>query len=315
MLPKTLLFALLALLPSPVISVFPSRSPKRGLCHVPSEDHPPDDKIWTASANALTWYYNYLATPSPAYAQNPNLHFIPMLWGQPSNSRTTSTPFLDQITSQLSAGQNITYVLGFNEPDGPHSTGGSNLSPLSASQIWQRELEPLRKLGIKLGAPAVTGSPRGFTWLKDFFAACDGKCNPDFMPIHWYGNFEGLASFIGQMMAEYPELKIWVTEWGFPWQDLKTTQGFFATAVDWLDRIENITHYAYFGAFRSDVSNVGPNSAMLTAKGQLTDIGSWYMGGNLTHAVPTAGAPSSQRYATFAGWALLVLAVGIWGVL
>ena len=37
----------------------------------------------------------------------------------------------------------------------------------------------------------------------------------------------------------------------------------------------NVTHYSYFGAFRSDVSNIGANSAMLTQNGKLTDIGSW----------------------------------------
>lgn len=49
-----------------------------------------------------------------------------------------------------------------------------------------------------------------------------------------------------------------------------------------------VTHYAYFGAFRSDVSNVGKNAAMLTEKGQLTDIGSWYMGGVATNNIPQA---------------------------
>ncbi|KAL5400925.1 hypothetical protein PMIN03_011961 [Paraphaeosphaeria minitans] len=48
----------------------------------------------------------------------------------------------------------------------------------------------------------------------------------------------------------------------------------------------NITRYAYFGAFRSDTSNVGANSAMLTEKGELTDIGSWYLGGSRTNNIP-----------------------------
>jgi hypothetical protein len=52
----------------------------------------------------------------------------------------------------------------------------------------------------------------------------------------------------------------------------------------------NLTHYSYFGAFRSDVSNVGANAAMLDQKGQLTDIGSWYMGGVATNNIPKSGA-------------------------
>ena len=50
----------------------------------------------------------------------------------------------------------------------------------------------------------------------------------------------------------------------------------------------NVTRYSYFGAFRSDVSNVGPNVPFLTPKGTLTDIGRWYMG-DLT-SPPTANA-------------------------
>jgi hypothetical protein len=56
----------------------------------------------------------------------------------------------------------------------------------------------------------------------------------------------------------------------------------------------NLTHYSYFGAFRSDVSNVGPNAAMLTQDGKLTDIGSWYMGGVSTNNVPKGAAGQVQ---------------------
>jgi hypothetical protein len=57
--------------------------------------------------------------------------------------------------------------------------------------------------------------------------------------------------------------------------------------------IRNITHYSYFGAFRSDVSNVGANAAMLTQDGELTDIGSWYLGGAATNNVPEASGASA----------------------
>jgi len=63
------------------------------------------------------------------------------------------------------------------------------------------------------------------------------------------------------------------------------------TCTDILRR--NITHYSYFGAFRSDVSNVGANAAMLTQDGELTDIGSWYMGGAATNNVPEASGASA----------------------
>lgn len=56
--------------------------------------------------------------------------------------------------------------------------------------------------------------------------------------------------------------------------------------AEYFDRIDYIDRYSYFGSFRSSVSNVGPNVAMLTQKGQLTDIGSWYLGGAATNNIP-----------------------------
>lgn len=56
----------------------------------------------------------------------------------------------------------------------------------------------------------------------------------------------------------------------------------------------NVTHYSYFGAFRSSVSNVGANAAMLTQNGELTDIGSWYMGGAATNNIPKSSSASRK---------------------
>ena len=70
-----------------------------------------------------------------------------------------------------------------------------------------------------------------------------------------------------------------------------------------------VTRYSYFGAFRSSVSNVGPNAAMLTEKGKLTDIGSWYLGGVETNNVPKGAA---GRSAAFSGSSLMVVLTTFW---
>ena len=67
----------------------------------------------------------------------------------------------------------------------------------------------------------------------------------------------------------------------------------------------NITHYSYFGSFRSDVSNIGPAAAMLTEKGKLTDIGSWYLGGSATGATPRNSGATRHK----ADFPMLVLAL------
>lgn len=51
--------------------------------------------------------------------------------------------------------------------------------------------------------------------------------------------------------------------------------------------IRNVSFYSYFGAFQSFTSNVGINVAMLDSWGNLTDIGSWYLGGNATGVIPS----------------------------
>jgi hypothetical protein len=74
----------------------------------------------------------------------------------------------------------------------------------------------------------------------------------------------------------------------------------------------NVTRYSYFGSFRSDVSNVGPNAAMLTEKGKLTDIGSWYLGGAATNNVPKGDAGRSVQQ--FFGWTALVVLTSLWAM-
>ncbi|KAL8694282.1 MAG: hypothetical protein Q9218_001050 [Villophora microphyllina] len=290
--------SLLLTLPSFLSCVYSqTSSSKRGLVYVPNEKHPHDDSIWVSATSDLTWYYNYDSKPSPAFDNSTKLQFVPMLWG-------SSTTFLDDVTSQIKSGANISYVLTFNEPDGGGSTGGSAIPADTAAETWQREVEPLKKLGVKLGAPAVTGAPSGFTWLQNFFTACNGNCSVDFIPVHWYGNFEGLASHVGQVRGTYKNMTMWITEYADNNVNLKESQNFYNQSSQFFDRIDYITHYSYFGSFRSSVSNVGPNAAMLTEKGDLTDLGSWYLGGTATGKIPHGAA---GRSVVFTGSAVTIL--------
>ncbi|KAE9371439.1 glycoside hydrolase family 128 protein [Stipitochalara longipes BDJ] len=284
------------------------RSSKRGLVFVPSAKHPSDNQIWVEGNSDLTWYYNYGVSPSPAYSNRSQseFEFVPMLW-------SPSTNFLSQIKTMISGGSNITHVMTYNEPDGTSSTGGSDVDPAVAATNWISQVEPLRKLGIKTGAPAVTGSPSGFTWLSEFFDACHSQgtnCTADFFPVHWYGNFEGLASHIGQVAGTYANKSIWITEYALNNDTLADTQSFFNMSAEYFDRISYIQRYSYFGSFRSDVSNVGPNAAMLTQNGQLTDIGSWYLGGAATNNIPSANG-FGVRVVPGIGAMLVTLAAGL----
>lgn len=218
--------------------VFPSA--KRGLVYVPSSKYPTDDNIWDHSGSDLTWYYTYGATPAPAYA-NTQLQFVPMMWGAPAGG-SEDTTFLAQVQGLIQAGQNISYVLTFNEPDGSSSSGGSDITPSYAARLWASNIEPLKqKYGLKLGAPAVTGAPSGFDWLTQFFGNCSGNCSADFVPLHWYGNFEGLASHVGQYRGAYPNMTLWVTEYADADDTLSNTEEFFNQSASWMDGLEYVS--------------------------------------------------------------------------
>ncbi|KAF3904914.1 hypothetical protein ABW20_dc0108552 [Dactylellina cionopaga] len=288
---------LLALVSATANPIGPNPNAKRGLVYVPSKEHPQDDKVWIQNDSPLTWYYNYKTQPSEPLEGGPtNLNFVPMLWGDYNNT------FVEDVKGLIALGYKIEYVLGFNEPDNPanSNTGGSGVDPAAAAKRWKESIQPLAELGIKLGAPAPTGAPSGLTWMKkyvsvsnspflylirtaginkhnhSFFAACK-NCTFDFIPLHWYGNFDGVASHLGTYSAAFPNMTFWFTEFALAHDDVAPTQEFFNLTMEYFDRMENVGKYSWFGSFRSDVSNVGPNAALLNQDGGLTYIGAWYL--------------------------------------
>ena len=193
-----------SLLIAPIVAQNFQSSSKRGLVFVSNPAHPNDNYQWAPPNSDLTWYYNYTPQPSPIYSNvsQSDFEFVPMLW-------SPSETFKTQIETLISNGVNITHVMAYNEPDGDNATGGSAVDPQTAAENYIAQIEPLRDLGIKVGAPGVTGSPRGHQWLEDFFSACTAlgtNCTIDFIPIHWYGNFEGLASHLGTVSAKYASM-------------------------------------------------------------------------------------------------------------
>ncbi|ORY70501.1 uncharacterized protein BCR38DRAFT_455239 [Pseudomassariella vexata] len=275
-------------------------SSKRGLVFVPDPKWPQDNKVWVQSGSDLTWYYNYQDLPSVAFddVSQDQFEFVPMLWGA-----IDDTSFRESIEKQIDDGLEITHVLGFNEPDGPSQYGGSNIAPSVAADVWVKNIAPLADRGVKLGLPACTGGWGGIPWLQQFLGNCskiistgDEKknCTYDFVNIHWYGNFEGLASHMGSYSAAFPNVTQWITEYNLDNQDLGTTQDFYNMSSEYFDRVDAVERYSLFGSFRSKVSNVGPNAVMLNNAGELTDIGSWYLGGKATGVEPTSAAGRIQ---------------------
>ncbi|AEO58398.1 glycoside hydrolase, catalytic core [Thermothelomyces thermophilus ATCC 42464] len=275
-------------------------SSKRGLVFTPNVTAPADDKIWIEEPTTLTWYYNYGPNPESVYQDVPQseFEFVPMMWGAPDSLDDTS--FLSTVKSLIkSKGINITNVLSFNEPDGSFEYGGSQIEPSTAAQLWVNNMIPLQEMGVRVGLPACTGGSSGLPWLQNFLAECSElisskdkqrNCTFDFVTIHWYGNFEGLASHMGEYSAAFPNKTMWITEFNLNDRDLEATQSFYNMSTEYFDRLDFVERYSYFGAFRSNVSNIGPNGAMLSDNGSLTDIGAWYLGRQPTGILPTSSS-------------------------
>jgi len=256
-------------------------------------NNPQDDPIWVQNGSDLNWYYNYGYQPTASYASYPQLQYVPMLWGDFNSS------FTQTVINMIETGVNVSYVMSFNEPDGTFQSGGSEVTPQRAAARWATDIAPLGAYGVELGAPAVAGNEGGFQWLQQFFTACNGSCNASFISVHWYGNFQGLASKLGQTAATYPNMTIWVTEFADADDTLANSQSYAAQDFSYMDRLSNVIRYSYFGAFRSNVSNVGPNATMLDQCGRLTEIGLTYLNVSGTGYIPynvscTTGVSSSS---------------------
>ncbi|GAB1316777.1 Glycosyl hydrolase catalytic core-domain-containing protein [Madurella fahalii] len=279
---------------SSTVTAKSTKSAKRGLVSTPNANWPDDDAIWVHPDSPISWYYNFHWNVSSSYASLPQdeVEFVPMMWGGGAND----THFLGNVTALMNtpsgSGRKITHVLAFNLPDQPLSHGGSEMAPAVAARAWVRNLVPLRERGIKIGLPVV-GDPRG-GWMDPFLANCtllnEGKERGfDFVPLHSFGGLGVLQDKVGMFSSAFPGVSLWVTEYGYNDQNLTTTQEFFNQSLSYLDGSDVVQRYCWFGSFRGVVSNVGPNQAMLDPYGNLTDIGSWYLGGDPTgnSALPT----------------------------
>ncbi|KAK4158988.1 glycosyl hydrolase catalytic core-domain-containing protein [Cladorrhinum sp. PSN259] len=263
-----------------------SKNAKRGLVSTPSPDFPEDDAVYTNNSSPLTWYHNFGPKPASAYDKfsQTEFEFVPTMWGIYSEGGS-DTFFLGNITA-LSKQRKISHVLTFNLPDLRFQDGGSQMEPKMAAKVWVRNILPLREeQGVKVGLPTVS-DPRG-GWLEPFLGNCTemnkGKeCEYDFVSMHSFGMFEHLKENIGKWESKFPGKPIWVTEVGYNDQDLVTTQDFYNKSIAYLENSTVVERYSWFGAFRSELSNVGPSMAMLDKVGDLTAIGSWYLNQPLT---------------------------------
>ena len=90
-----------------------------------------------------------------------------------------------------------------------------------------------------------------------------------------------MASWVGTLHALYPEKEIWLTEFALPQMDEEVTVAMMNQSLPFLDQLEWVSRYAWFGAFRRDDANewTGDGVSMFDKDGGLTQAGAVYAGG------------------------------------
>jgi hypothetical protein len=225
----------------------------------------------------------------------------------------------DDIATIKSLGQAVEQVLTFNEPDGDESGGGTDMSPKEAAEAWEEIVKELGSggEGLKISSPATTGSEPGFEWLEKWNESCwdmyeDTGCEFDFVAAHWYGAFDGLASWLGRLHEAWPDKEVWVTEYALPQPATQEeVDGFMNVSLAWLEETEWVARYAWFGAFREEDANgwTGEVVSLFDDDGGLTELGSVYMGGEANGFAVGEGENEGAAVGVRVRWTELIVAL------
>jgi uncharacterized repeat protein (TIGR02543 family) len=146
-----------------------------------------------ADITRSSWYYDW----SAGGESTDDFEFVPMRHNLGWDS-----------FSKINAKQNVTHVLGFNEPD---HTDQANCTPEQAIAQWPE----LFKSGLRLGSPAPDAIRKD--WLRRFLALADSlNYRVDFVAAHMYWNsqtgqglYDGITSACRDLYDGRP---MWITE-------------------------------------------------------------------------------------------------------
>ncbi|KAJ4472303.1 glycosyl hydrolase catalytic core-domain-containing protein [Lentinula aciculospora] len=205
----------------------------------------------------------------PSNAASLGFSFAPQLWGNTN---------MDAFAKTVVAGY-AKYALFLNEPN---ESGQSNIDAADAAGLWKQYMEPLKALGYQVGSAATSSNPNGMTWTQDFFTACGGGCNPDFVAIHWYDiSADGFIAYVQEWYTAF-NLPIWVTEFAYQdfngddQGDLATIQSFMGEVTAWMDQQDYVQYYCWFGAML-DMQNVNPLNTLMNSDGSPSSLGEQFL--------------------------------------
>lgn len=207
-------------------------------------------------------------------------------WSADQNSRTNQeyVPIKQNLGwpgwTEINNKQNVSHLLGFNEPNRPDQ---SNMTVAQALAAWPEYL----KSGLRLGSPSPS-DPFGSNgaWLYEFLDSCKARnYRVDYIAIHcywakspqsWYNDLKWVHERTG--------LPIWITEWnnGANWtnESWPTADRSYsdANATKQLNDIKAILNVLDTASFveRYSIYNWVQDARAMILNGSLTKAGQYY---------------------------------------
>jgi hypothetical protein len=211
-----------------------------------------------AALSGASWYYAY-NTYDPYNADGgPHSMFVPMYW---CFSNASVPP-----------GVNLSYFMGFNEPNDIHSC---NRSPAEVAAAWGAVMA--RFPDSRLVSPATAGF--GVQFFDQFFSNCSllygaGGCRISALAAHDYDcNPQSTLDYLAFIADRYA-LPVWLTEFscgdGKEDSPMSAQLSFMQLILPLLDAAPFVERYAWMSARGANRSLVEPGP---DGRAQLTPVG------------------------------------------
>lgn len=221
----------------------------------------------------VTWRYDWSAGGSTTSA----VEYVPI-------KQNAGWPGWGEINDK----QNVTHLLGFNEPNRPDQ---SNMTVSQALAIWPEYM----KSGLRLGSPSPS-DPFGSNgaWLYEFLDSCKARnYRVDYVAIHaywakspqqWYNDLKWVHQKTG--------LPIWITEWNnganwtnesWPTADRSLSPENAAKQLNDIKAILNVLDTTSF-VERYSIYNWVQDARAMAIGNKLTPAGEYYASNNSTMA-------------------------------
>ncbi|KAJ2917810.1 hypothetical protein MD484_g2576, partial [Candolleomyces efflorescens] len=222
------------------VALVGGKNPKRGLAF--AAETAGDILNVNQTASVISWQYDWANLPPP-YLATSNIKYIPMQWGSGSIDR-----FVDAVRAQ-----GADTILAFNEPDFANE---ANMDPTEAARLWMTYIEPLKQYGH-----------------------VDKAFDAERLWRYGMGT-SGFYDYLWTIRNEYPRLPVWVTEYADTSDNATEVLNFMNETMRYMDGIEWIERYAWFGLFRP---KAGVHYNMLREDGGLNALGELYTGAKTVH--------------------------------